>query len=304
MPTTPTPQRSIAVIGAGRIGSAFAYQLARAGHDVAVIARPGSIRLAQLQRDHGIVLSTGERAATTVADHLDEQRPFDLVIVTILAHQVDSILPTLERSRARQIAFMFATPEAARLRTAVGAERTSFGYAGVLATIVDDGKLNLTIQRQKTMLDDQRLVDLFAGAGIPSKLRPDMAAHLRASAPFTIAVESVTGMGMAHGRGASWSEARLGARGMKAGAEILRAAGDEPAGLTRAPGFIQTPLLWAASRAPFREATGNSDPESRGLIDLYVAEARERPGLQAAVTALLALRPADPTTTKVAPQAA
>jgi 2-dehydropantoate 2-reductase len=293
MPNTATPKRSLALIGAGRIGSAFAYQLARAGHDVTVIARPGSTRLAQLQRDHGIVLSTGEHAAMTVADHLDEQRPLDLVIVTVLAHQIDSILPALKRSRARQIVFMFATPEAARLRTAVGAERASFGFAGVLATIADDGKLNLTIQRTRTMHDDQRLVDLFAGAGIPSKLRPDMAAHLRASAPFTIAVESVTGMGMAHGRGASWSEARLGARGMKAGAKILRAAGDKPAGLSRAPGFIQTLLLWAASRAPFREATGNSDAESRGLIDLYVAEARRRPELQGAVDALLALRPAD-----------
>jgi 2-dehydropantoate 2-reductase len=293
MPNTPAPRLSIAVIGVGRIGSAFAYQLARAGHDVTVIARPGSTRLAQLQRDHGIVLSTGERATTTVADQLDEQRPFDLVIVTVLAHQVDSILPTLKRSRAGQIVFMFATPEAARLRTAVGAERASFGFAGVLATITDDGKLNLTIQRTRTMHDDQRMVDLFAGAEIPSKFRPDMAAHLRTSAPFTIAVESVTAIGMAQGRGARWSEARLGARGMKAGAKIVRAAGDKPVGLSRAPGFILTPLLWAASRAPFREATGNSDAECRGLIDLYVAEARGRPELQEAVDALLALRPAD-----------
>ncbi|MGH2886607.1 MAG: ketopantoate reductase family protein [Solirubrobacteraceae bacterium] len=293
MPNTSTPPRSLAVIGVGRIGSAFAYQLARAGHDVTVVARPGSTRLAQLERDHGIVLSTGERAAMTVADRLDEQRPFDLVIVTILAHQIDSVLPTLKRSRARQVVFMLATPEAARLRTAVGAERASFGFAGVLSTIADDGKLNLTIQRMKTMLDDQRLVDLFAAAGIPAKLRPDMAAHLRSSAPFTIAVESVTGMGMAQKRGARWSEARLGARGMKAGAEILRAAGDKPAGLSRTPRFILTQLLWAASRAPFREATGNSESESRGLIDLYIAEARRRPELQGAIDALMALRPAD-----------
>jgi 2-dehydropantoate 2-reductase len=36
---------SIAIIGGGRIGSAYAYQLARAGHDVTVVARPGSRRL-------------------------------------------------------------------------------------------------------------------------------------------------------------------------------------------------------------------------------------------------------------------
>ena len=53
---------SIAVIDAGKIGSTFAYQLARAGHDVTVIARPDSLRLQQLQRDQGIILKTGERA--------------------------------------------------------------------------------------------------------------------------------------------------------------------------------------------------------------------------------------------------
>jgi 2-dehydropantoate 2-reductase len=303
MPRTPASPLSIAVIGVGRIGSAFAYQLARAGHDLTVVARPDSERLAQLERDRGIVLSTGERADVAVADHLDEQRPFDLVLVTILAHQVDSVLPTLKRSRSQQMLFMLATPEAERLKTAVGAERASFGFAGVLATIADDGKLNLTIQRTKTMLEDQRWVDLFTGAGIPSKLRPAMATYLRSHAPLTIAVESVTGMGMTHGRAANWAEAKLGARGLKAGTEILRASGDKPSGLGRTPGFVLTPFLWAASRAPFREATGNSDAECRGLIDLYVAEARQRPGLQNAVDALMALRPADTTPAEATPRA-
>ena len=58
----------IAVIGAGRIGSSCAYQLTRAGHDVTVVARRGSPRLAQLERDHGIVLTTGERVNVRVAD--------------------------------------------------------------------------------------------------------------------------------------------------------------------------------------------------------------------------------------------
>ena len=51
---------SIAVLGVGKIGSVFAYQLARAGHRVTVIARPGSTRLQQLRRDNCIVLKTGE----------------------------------------------------------------------------------------------------------------------------------------------------------------------------------------------------------------------------------------------------
>ena len=63
-----TPPRSIAVVGVGGIGSSFAYQLARKGHDVTVVARPGSARLHQLQRDQGIVRKTGERADVRVTD--------------------------------------------------------------------------------------------------------------------------------------------------------------------------------------------------------------------------------------------
>ena len=282
---------SIAIIGAGRIGSAFAYQLAKAGHDLTLIARPGSRRLAQLERDGGIMLRTGERAEVTISDRLDEQQPYDVVIVTVLAHQVDSVLPALTRSMARCVIFMFATPEAERLRAAIGVDRTQFGYAGVLATLDADGKLDLTIQRVKAILEDQRWVEVFRYAGMPAKLDPDAGANLRSRAPLTIAMESVTSMGMAKDRGANWAEARLGARGIKAGAKILRAAGDKPSGIDRAPRFVLALILWGASRAAFREAVGNSDGEVRGLIDLFVAEARSIGGLDNAIDALDALRP-------------
>jgi 2-dehydropantoate 2-reductase len=88
MTTTPIVPLSIAIIGAGRIGSSFAYQLAQASHQVTVVARPGSIRLAQLQRDGGIVTTTGERANVTVADRLNEEMAYDVVFVTVNAHQV------------------------------------------------------------------------------------------------------------------------------------------------------------------------------------------------------------------------
>lgn len=65
-----TPLR-IAIVGAGQIGSAFAFQLARDGqHEVTVVARPGSVRLAQLQRDDAIVGIDGERAEVQVLDVL------------------------------------------------------------------------------------------------------------------------------------------------------------------------------------------------------------------------------------------
>jgi 2-dehydropantoate 2-reductase len=107
---------SIAVIGAGKIGSTFAYQLARAGHDVPVIARPDSLRLQQLQRDQAIILKTGERAEVRAADKLDEEAAYNLVVVTTSAHQVDAVLPALQRRNAQWVQFMLVTFEPERLR--------------------------------------------------------------------------------------------------------------------------------------------------------------------------------------------
>jgi 2-dehydropantoate 2-reductase len=296
--SAPTSPLSVAVIGAGRIGSAFAYQLRRAGHDVTVVARPGSRRLAQLQRDRGIVLTAGDRASVTVADHLDEQEPFDLVIVTTLAHQVDALLPALQRSQARCVHFMFVTPEAERLRSAVGARRATFGMAAVLATLDSDGRLGLTIPKAKAMQGDQRWVDLFQAAGMPSTLERDMGRWLRSQTPLTIAMEGVAVAGMRHKRGATWAEAKTGARGLRAGFSILRELGETPYPgsknqISRAPRFVLTLILWGVSRSRYRETVGNSAEECRGLIDLLAAEGGQSPALRKAVDAVLALRPGD-----------
>lgn len=289
---------SIAIIGAGRIGSSFAYQLTRAGHDVTVVARPGSARLAQLKRDGGIVLTTGERAAVTTADHLDTEKAYDLAIVTVNAHQVDAVLSALRSSRTRAIQFMFITPEAARLKAAVGADRTTFGFAGVLAVLRGDGTLDLQVPKRnpKTLHGDRRWADLFEAAGMPSKLEPEIERRLRASSPLTMAMEAVAISGMRHKRGATWAEARVGARGAKGAYAILRELGDAPypgmpSQMSRAPLPLATLILWGLSRSRFRAAIGTSREECRGLIDLLVAEARRRGAGSANIDRILAMRP-------------
>jgi 2-dehydropantoate 2-reductase len=296
MSSTPTSPLSIAIIGVGRIGSAYAYQLARAGHDMTVVARPGSRRLAQLRRDHGIVLTTGERADVTVADHLDEQKVFDLVIVTTLAHQIDAVLPALKRSRTRCVHFMFVTPEAERLKTTVGDRRATFGMAGVLAMINGDGRLDLKIGRTKSMQGDQRWVDLFQAAGMPSKLEPDMGRWLRSQTPLTIAMESVAITGMQHTRGANWAEAKVGAHGLRAGFSILRELGETPYPankdrMSKAPAPVLTFILRTVSRSKYRETVGDSSEECQGLIDLLAAEANQKAWLGRQVDAVRALSP-------------
>jgi 2-dehydropantoate 2-reductase len=219
------------------------------------------------------------------------------VIVTTLAHQVDAVLPALQRSHAQCVHFMFVTPEAERLKTAVGARRATFGMAGVLATIDSDGKLDLKIGRTNSMQGDQRWVDLFQAAGMPCKLETDMGRWLRSQTPLTIAMESVAITGMQNKRGATRAEARAGARGLRAGFSILREQGETPYPgsknqMSRAPRPMLTFILRAVSRSKYRETVGNSSEECRGLIDLLTAEAKHEPALRESVDAVLALRPA------------
>ena len=141
-----TPSLRIAVLGAGRIGSTFAFQLALIGHhDVTVIARPGSLRLQQLERDGAIVDVKGKRANVRVAAALDEDMPYDLVIVTLLSHQSNAQLATLQRSAAQNLLFMFNTFQPEHFQDVIGVERCAFGMPFVQANLNADGRLKAGI---------------------------------------------------------------------------------------------------------------------------------------------------------------
>src|SRR5215510_9381126 len=292
--------RSIAVIGAGKIGSTFAYQLARAGHDVTVIARPDSLRLQQLQRDQGIMLKTGERAEVRVADKLDEEAAYNLVVVTTPAHQVDAVLPALQRSKAEWIQFMFLTFEPERLRDAIGGHRCSFGMPEVMAMTDSEGRIKPTIiSSMKTKHGDQRWAELFRSAGVPSAFEPEMALWLRCEAPLTVASQSIAVAGQRRG-GATWAEAKAVARGLHGGFAIVKGLGYRLYPSTKStmysvPNFLNAFLLWVFSRIPaMRENLATGLNECRALIDTMVAAAaKAKPPLPAAAKALRAIKPTE-----------
>ena len=272
----------IAVLGVGRIGSAFAFQLARAGHhDVTVIARPGSPRLQQLRRDDGIVDVKGERASVRIEDALDEQTPYDLVIVTLLGFQVDAVLPALRRSAARCIQFMFVTFEPERLRDAVGAERCAFGMPFIQSDFDAEGRLKASIGAggQKTIMNQQRWVEVFTAAGLPAALEPDMPLWLRCHVPLTVAFESISVAGVRRGGGASWGEAMVIARGVRESFALIRGLGYRiypraKALIDASPTPVVAVMLWAMSRIkPFRELLATGANECRALVDALMTAA-------------------------------
>ena len=291
----------IAVVGAGGIGSTFAFQLARVGgHAVTVVARPGSTRLAQLQRDGAIVMAKGERAAVRVADALDAEPDYDLVLVTVLAHQVDAVLPALVASRARCIQFMFNTFDPERLRDAVGAERCAFGMPFVQATVDAEGKLHATIGAagQKCLISAPRSVSIFVAAGLPAVVEPNMTLWLRCHVPLCVAFESASVAAVRRSGGASWAEAMVVARGAREGFTLVERLGYAlyPSGkvfLHRSPAWVLASLLWLVTRnRAFRELLGGAAGECRALVDVMLAAAaRATPPI--ALARLQAVRPAE-----------
>ena len=270
---------NIAIVGTGGIGSTFALYLSRAGHDVTVIAR--GKRLEQLQRDQAIVTSTGERAKVNVSAALDSTTPWDLVLVTVLAPQVDAVLPAITASAARKVMFMFNTFDPlARLRDAVGVERFSFGFPAILATL-DEGVLTAKVvtRGQVTTVTDAALAGLFTTAGITSVVHDDMESWLRTHAamvvPFMVAV------GQAHQRqaGLSWGESWQLARAMDEGMSLVRKLGNTITPtpmkvLECLPTASVAALLWASTRSSLLRKNGAVGmKEPRALIDSMDASA-------------------------------
>lgn len=281
----------ICVFGPGGIGSTFARQLARAGHDVTVVAR--GKRLAQLERDQAIVSADGSRAAVHVSAALDETTPWDLVLVPVLASQVDAVLPALGRSAAKQIMFMFNTFEPlGRLRDAVGAARFAFGFPAILATL-DDGKLTTQIVTHGlvTTVTDADLARVFTAAGIVSVVHLDIESWLRTHAAFVVPAMIAAIRSHERQAGISWSEARQLAHAMKEGFTLVRTLGNTitPSAMvpiSRFPVAMTAALLWATSRVPSIRKTGAAGPsEPRTLIDAMHAAA---PG---STPTLLSIRP-------------
>lgn len=192
---------------------------------------------------------------------------------------------------------MFVTFNPEQLRDALGPPRCTFGMPAVMAILDREGKLKPTIGRQKTQHSDQRWVDLFNGAGMPSELEADMLNWLRCHVPLTAAMESVAVAAQRRGGRASWAEAMRVAHGLHGGFAIIKGLGyplypRSKAVLNALPTFQVAFLLWAISRVTaFREVLAQGTDEARALADSMGRAAAAKPALAPAVKAVLALKP-------------
>lgn len=270
----------IAILGVGGIGSTFAARLADAGHDVTVIVR--NRRLDQVCNDGGIRTPDGV-VATTVAAELPIDVDFDLILVTVLAHQVAPLLPRLTASRSRTVMFMFNTFDSlATLRGAVG-ERFAFGFPAIAARVDTDGVLHTGIQSRGvlTTLTDARWAEVFTAAGIPAVTTSDMESWLRSHAAAVVPFMITAAEAHRARRGISWSRARELAAAKDEAFALVRELGHDViptvhSVVGKVPAVMTAGLLWGASRTPAARATGAAgDAEPRALIDAMVAASND-----------------------------
>jgi 2-dehydropantoate 2-reductase len=126
----------------------------------------------------------------------------------------------------------------------------------------------------KIKLSQQRWVDVFSAAGLPSVVEPKMPLWLRCHVPLCVAFESIAVAAMRRGGGASWEEALVVARGMRESYALIRGLGYSvyPAGkswLTVSPCWLPAAMLWLLSRVrAFRELLAGGIGECRALIDV------------------------------------
>lgn len=277
----------LAIVGAGRIGTAVAFQLAKAGHDVSLVAR--GKRLEALQRDGSIETVKGERVSVQGLATLGDVA-WDLVIVTVLAHQVDALLPSLGASKAGSVMFMFNTFDALdRLRDAVGEARFVMSFPVMTATFVD-GKLKHRVKGPglSTTMSSAQWAETFVKAGLPAVVEPDMESFLRSHAAFVVPLMVAGCQAYARQGGVTWAQARANAAALKEGLALVKSLGNKVipgfvATLGRMPSAMLASIIWSMSRtASVRDLGEFGGAEARELIDAMVKAGPDKtPRLQA-----------------------
>ena len=140
------------IYGAGNIGCLYAARLARAGEDVAVLARGAR---AERIREAGIVLEdarTSERTTTSVRVVGQLGGEFDVVLVALPKPAIAAVLPALATDATPSVVFFgnnAAGPDA--MIDALGIDRVLLGFPGAAAVPSGDAiRFVITSAREQT----------------------------------------------------------------------------------------------------------------------------------------------------------
>ncbi len=184
----------IVIFGAGVQGTLYGVRLARAGHDVTLIAR--GVRANEL-RTQGAVIQhaiTGRRDAAQlpVAEMLRSDMHADLCLITVRREQLAAVLPDLiAATRITRFVFMVNHANGSEfLCGALGRTRVVLAFPGAAGGIEDGIDYYVEVAEQATAVEASApdVAATLRPAGFKVSLVPDMDAWLRRHAVFVTAI--------------------------------------------------------------------------------------------------------------------
>jgi 2-dehydropantoate 2-reductase len=196
----------IAVVGAGGVGGFLGGLLARAGHEVALLARGDHLRTIRESGLH-VKSSVGEfDARPRASDDPKEIGPCDLVLFTVKTYDTEAAAPVLPHllkpSVGRVLTLQNGVESAGKLAAVVGSEAVLAGCAYMQSTRTAPGRIEQNGQFRVVFGEPgrkpgpiaQRIHGLFVAAGIPCELADDADLALWKKFAFITAVAGVCGV--------------------------------------------------------------------------------------------------------------
>jgi 2-dehydropantoate 2-reductase len=182
------------VLGAGLQGTVLGVRLARACHDVTLVAR--GVRAAEL-RERGAAIEcvlTGRVDALKlpVIDQLQPNSSADLCFVTVRREQLEEVLPDCAAALgvARFVIMVNHANGSDRLFGALGRERVVLGFPGAAGGIENGVARFVDIPEQATVIEatSPDVAAFLKGAGFRVSLVHDMDSWLQRHAVFVTAI--------------------------------------------------------------------------------------------------------------------
>jgi 2-dehydropantoate 2-reductase len=245
----------IAILGAGVQGTLYGVRLARAGHDVTLIARGSR---AEELRKHGAVIEDvfGSRTDTLqlpIAEQLDPDLRADLCLVAVRREQIRSVLPALAAVPAiGRIVFMVNHANGSEeVFRALGRARVVLAFPGAAGSIEAGMDRFTEVSEQATAVEANALdvISMFRGAGFRVARVRDMDAWLRRHAVFVTAVAGALYESGGDARSLAANREGVGAfiLAVREGWSALDRRGVKPAPLALRAIFCWVPLTYAVA---------------------------------------------------------
>jgi 2-dehydropantoate 2-reductase len=169
----------IAVFGAGGVGAFYGGLLARAGHDVHVVARGAQLEALRTRGLHISSLSLGEihvppMPATARAAEIG---PADLVLLCVKAHQTSGVLDDVAQLVGADtivMALQNGVESDELLKKRFGAARVASAVVYVGATLEAPGFVRHVAAGTLVISENEGVRDVLASTGLPVRISPDI----------------------------------------------------------------------------------------------------------------------------------